>query len=291
MLIIYRDLCASLPSIDRAVSHLREATGSVHEKAVAADKNITIIQNGVGTIIHEFPGLYERIDQVLSHLEELKLNSKSEKAVQPCRTSQGTSIRDFQLALLDKPSVFRSVCDDVGLSSAYPRSTRLNRLSRQCSCKSHTQRHSTFLSSKSLSVSKSTIYTTCHRPECVYWHPFQQSHSMRLTASYMSSILMMTLRATINISTGAGGCSISPSLSYHRIVPNTAPAFSLLTEEKLQGACQNPSEYLATVSNSLIRLFRKGEALPQDVNEEGENILHVSRIIFLPSMPITYFFL
>jgi hypothetical protein len=75
---------------------------------------------------------------------------------------------------------------------------------------------------------------------------------------------------------GAGGFSISPSLRYTRIVPLDSPAFALLninmdnfvTAKEMQ-ACFD------ICIRELSRLYSERKALPHDVDQYGNTILHV----------------
>ena len=88
---------------------------------------------------------------------------------------------------------------------------------------------------------------------------------------------------TVSIKTGAGGMSISPSLSFRMVVPSSSPAFALFNPETFSKALESEListkkrqyETLEHTTQKLLSVFANRQAFPTDLNEYGESLLHV----------------
>lgn len=92
---------------------------------------------------------------------------------------------------------------------------------------------------------------------------------------------------SINLSWGAGGCSISPNLSCDRVVSSYSPIFQLMKENELM--FYNSSETRLTerideLMREIGRLYQDGKASVHDVDALGNNMLHVSHPCSLLSL-------
>ena len=95
---------------------------------------------------------------------------------------------------------------------------------------------------------------------------------------YYSSIIAQVVNASIHLKQGAGGFSISPSLSCIRVVSDDSPAFDLVkTFLREHRFAVEGMEFNVTI-RKLKELFRDGRASPRDVNPCGESLLHVSHL-------------
>jgi hypothetical protein len=115
-----------------------------------------------------------------------------------------------------------------------------------------------------------------HHQACPRYGEFAQEKILSLYLSYCGLFLAAAIKATLSITRGAGGFSISPSLRYTRIVPSDSPSFALLninldnfeTAKEMQ-ACFD------TCIRQLSRLYSERKALPYDVDQYGDTVLHV----------------
>ena len=166
------------------------------------------------------------------------------------------------------------------------RHIRLHSVRRECSCRlrrnfkyfrgSNLWRWCTRSMRESLDavmISSSRL----HNESCPLYSECEQENVLRLNLSYRGTLLAATVMATFTMTRGAGGCSISPGLSYSRVVPSDAPAFALL---KIKINEMGPTKELQVCFDrrirQLSRLYSEKEALPHDVDEYGNTVLHVS---------------
>jgi hypothetical protein len=84
---------------------------------------------------------------------------------------------------------------------------------------------------------------------------------------------------SIDLRWGAGGYSISPSLSCDRVVSSDSPIFRLIDDNfsnlvRMKG--ERLTEHVDILLRSIEQLYQDGKASVHDVDEEGNNIVHVS---------------
>lgn len=86
---------------------------------------------------------------------------------------------------------------------------------------------------------------------------------------------------SIDLSWGAGGCSISPNLSCDRVVSSHSPIFQLIETNcyfAYSGKRSRVIEQIDGLIRDIRQLYQKGKASAHDVDEEGDNIVHVSHL-------------
>ena len=125
-----------------------------------------------------------------------------------------------------------------------------------------------------------------HHPTC---HLFASSPSTTVARFCMKrcgAFLAGALEASISITRGAGGLSISPNLRCARLVSRDSPAFKLVDDLSQKFYVLTPEdmgglEALVDISiHGLALLFRDGKASPYDVDPEGGTLLHVRVLCF-----------
>ena len=101
------------------------------------------------------------------------------------------------------------------------------------------------------------------------------------------TFLAGAIEASMSITRGAGGFSISPGLRFAHVVPANNPAFELLY--RLRDMHFVPGQTISIVElelsletgvQDLTRLFRDGKASPYDVDLQGNTLLHVRLTLF-----------
>lgn len=99
------------------------------------------------------------------------------------------------------------------------------------------------------------------------------------------AFLAGALEASISITRGAGGLSISPNLRCARLVSRDSPAFKLVDHLYPEFYVMSPKymgeleALLDTSIHGLALLFRDGKASPYDVDLEGRTLLHVRVLV------------
>ena len=170
------------------------------------------------------------------------------------------------------------------LISGYRRRKRYQR----CSCKPQHNSAYAMISSESSCYSGTTsipkwmfIFKTESMSHHLGCHLFVRSCSTtvaKICIKRCGAFLSGAIEASIAITRGAGGFSISPGLQCARVVPASNPAFELVDRisnrirETDIGGLQLALE--AGIQD-LARLYRDGKASPYDVDLEGDTLLHV----------------
>lgn len=116
-----------------------------------------------------------------------------------------------------------------------------------------------------------------HHLGCPLYQETEQVRQLAIRLAYSGIILAGAIQASISISRGSGGISISPTLAFIPTVPCNAPAFKVYDVYR-------PYDYSASAlqeaftfrKQELLRLYSEGKAAPWDVDEKGNNVLHVS---------------
>lgn len=215
------------------------------------------------------------------------------------------AINTLQSTLIRKPSLCRSVCDELGSSRIEPikmssileqnasarnhsapsllrhRGFSINRSTR-CSC-----RPSTY----SFKLNGAPGFQKCrqdwgamlntssvnHRKECPLSGYSKSENLLKIRLWYCGRILAQVVEASIHLTRGAGGFSISPNLSFRCVVPSDSVAFKLVKEMMGQFHCHGEQQQILDDGiEALTRLFQGGKASPRDVDVNGNSLLHVN---------------
>lgn len=171
---------------------------------------------------------------------------------------------------------------------------------QRCSCKSKYNSTYTEISSEN-SYFKTTpnlkwkfmfeTESTSHHPACCLFAISSRTTVARFGIKRCGAFLSGAIEASISITRGAGGYSISPGLRCAHVVPANNPAFKLLY--RLHEVYRSYALYetnidqvrvsLETGIQDLARLFHDGRASPYDVDLEGKTLLHVRPTTFVTS--------
>ena len=153
-----------------------------------------------------------------------------------------------------------------------------------CSCTTLTRRRAATYSIGRVKFFKDSVDSSNHSATCPLYIRTETTTTVGFKMGYYGRLLANTVRATISITTGAGGYSINPCLKFHAVVPNSSPAFRLLdhkisreflyTEPLPQS--KTVCDYFNSALKQLYELFQDGRASPTDTNESGQTLLHVT---------------
>ncbi|QSZ31011.1 hypothetical protein DSL72_000572 [Monilinia vaccinii-corymbosi] len=123
-------------------------------------------------------------------------------------------------------------------------------------------------------------HSSSHRITCPYYHLAQQVKA--IGASYMlcSKLLRFSLQATISLTQGAGGFSISPQLKFISVVPNDSPSFKLFDFRSDRNSYPDGILSVEAIMHvkliGLFELYHDGKASAKDVTPEGETIIEAA---------------
>ena len=127
-----------------------------------------------------------------------------------------------------------------------------------------------------------------HHPDCYLFAISSSTNVANIGLKRCGALLSGAIEATISITRGAGGYSISTGLRCAYVVPASNPAFKLLY--RLHEVYRSYALYginikkvklsLETGIQDLARLFRDGKASPYNVDLDGKTLLHVRLTMF-----------
>ncbi len=118
------------------------------------------------------------------------------------------------------------------------------------------------------------IDTSYHEQCCPRRWTAGNTYTLDIRLAFCSMLLSKTVQATISLTRAAGGCSISPKLTFRATVPSDSGAFALLSWKGRYLPQINVDDLLWEVK----KLFLEGKASPTDLDTDGGNLLHVSSL-------------
>lgn len=208
---------------------------------------------------------------------------------------QEKDIKSIQLSLVQKPSLFKKTYDefksreleDMETSAAYgtvtsPSRIRKMRTAKVCPCRLQTSsqqysssRYGNFRKT-SWTVSLHSANTNHHRG-CPHSSLVESSWSLKFRLAYCSRLLARAVQASISLTKGAGGTSLSPNMTFRCLVADDSPAFALMRHPWSWNISVNDIETLVNQQvRSLRQMFQDHKASPYDIDLCGNTLLHVS---------------
>ena len=136
-----------------------------------------------------------------------------------------------------------------------------------------------------------------HHPTCYLFATSSSTTVAKFCVKRCGAFLSGAIEATISITRGAGGFSVSPGLRCAHVVPTNNPAFELVGRLKdiywsFRRRRTDTDEVelsLKTAIQDLARLFHDGKASPYDVDLQGNTLLHVGLMLFATSSHLSLF--
>lgn len=109
-----------------------------------------------------------------------------------------------------------------------------------------------------------------HDEDCQYFVPGGQDEGVGLKLQVGTRSRRWNIMAALNYNNAVGAFSINPTLVFKAIVPNSHPSFGVI------GEIARGETSIEAGLRSIRLLFQNGEAAPNDVDEDGVNVLTVS---------------
>ena len=116
--------------------------------------------------------------------------------------------------------------------------------------------------------------TLVHRPGCP---EVQEEKQIGLKISFGGCLIQGAIQAAMSMTRGAGGFSISPILAFSPVVPSGTGPFRVfrMVDELEEIHASDLRTAFRSWTQELLQLYQAGKASPRDVDEEGNNIMHV----------------
>lgn len=213
-----------------------------------------------------------------------------------------TQLRREVLQLLSKPSFLEAQCDEAvarNTSRREPNSSELEihdgpgrsrRRAKICTCGD-----GTMLTGIQVSIGPlSAFYNSSlpHRRSCPQWSYLERRDNIGFAVS--DRHLRAAIQVGMSVNYGAGALSIGPLLLQRGLRRNDSPAFRVISnirdlypEPAGIGSGWMPvakrdqimfAERLDRGYHDLQRIFNSGEARPEELDEHGNSLLHVSSL-------------
>lgn len=127
-------------------------------------------------------------------------------------------------------------------------------------------------------------FASCTHHKYCPWTSQPRDQAISNTRYYFCALsASRILQCSLLMTRGAGGLSISPTLTFRSTVDRTSPAFALFRPWELidkfstkQNQISTPGAYYKWVAQELNRLFLERRASPSDMDEHGQTLAHVS---------------
>ncbi|TEY59187.1 hypothetical protein BOTCAL_0196g00120 [Botryotinia calthae] len=138
-------------------------------------------------------------------------------------------------------------------------------------------------STRSLQFLRSRIDSGCCRPDCPSRFYFERKNTWELTYSHCSRLFSGILRVRLCIISTAGSLlSISPNITFRRIVSSKSPVFKSMND--IRGRAYKVDSIgvsldMDDVTIQIGKMLANGQASLTDVNRHGESILHMACLI------------
>ena len=125
------------------------------------------------------------------------------------------------------------------------------------------------------------VQSFAHENSCPLSKPFPRVLKRTTSLEFSINMLVRAIRASMTMTRGAGGLSISQKLEVARLVPMDHLAFKVIGRiEPFVGRDINfMNDFAALLRNKITeldKLFCSGAASPHDINTRGETLLHIS---------------
>lgn len=215
---------------------------------------------------------YHIITDELKKLElqnfQLKLCQSPRLLETACNDAQRLGVLDEQL---DTTSLVSSDFTHTPIRSLVPRN--------RCTCTTYLKKAKNF----PVSRSKFSFWhqTSSHNATCLSRCHGRRIQTFGLGLRVCCFILSRAIQATLTVTQGAGGCSISSALKYRAIVLDNSPAFKTVYSAGLEfnrgvDDVQGLQHRIENLLQQLKKLFRDGKASPTDICQNEGSLLHVS---------------
>lgn len=280
-------------SLERSLQSLNANVGHVSEEM---HKALSTVPMSTATIMAE---VFDRkLAEMMSHL--------STESNAPTNINQGQLVMG---RLLSKPRDLKDACDLTSTSVAHtPRPGHLfQQTHRSCDCHTRTVKyHEAKKFGDFFSIKKGTIQRQ-HRPGCEFEADGYGStaHVRAIAYTGLRWILSRSVELSMSWTSGAGGSSISPSITLRPMVDETrSPAFRIINTVSdwfkynmyLLHSEYRVSFWDQTLDHSvraILRTYRGSRCSFYDVNQKGESVLfkwmRVSIYGFLFSFSFLFF--
>lgn len=155
----------------------------------------------------------------------------------------------------------------AGLSARSNSHEGRSRLRHKCTCRLPAPGSAAHIRSK---------YVLFHNSSCLLHAPGKRTMNLLMKRTMCNRLLRLSVLASLQITIGTGGFSISPKLEFRPVVPEDSLAFILLRSVGSRLKQGSNTYVIRDANRRLFELFREGEASPSDTLADGTTILHVS---------------
>jgi hypothetical protein len=201
----------------------------------------------------------QRVDNIEAKVDQLSLAIRS-----------NSPLKD-EMDDIQRSTASKSPCFDIS-EMVLKKESRIDSVTTQkCSCKSWY----TSAASWNLGFIRGTFKERSrHYPTCPMFEVTQrtQRRAVRICLPFLRPATAYYV--SFDVLVGAGGTRLQHRMVCRRVIPRDSPSFQLLRSEGLRPT----ADHINSIRTSLAAMFANGELFANDVDENGETLLHVSFI-------------
>jgi len=261
-----------------AVSAVRTAVGDLAIPINTIQSKLPLMQDSIDKFIPQImPQINLAIESQLQVQMETIRQSLEEKELAAVR--RHNTINELLSQLTTPNSGYTSVV--AKLASKPSVVAELGSYISTCSCLVRKSTTSKNLHFGSFYLRDNVVTSKSHEEECpIYVANLKPSRRRTLSFTGIIKSVNSAIILSFCAKTGAGGLSVSPSLTYFGVVNgNTAPAFRVLNSLLGVASYDTPKAhtllYFKPVLRKLQEVFSSGRARPTDVTQHGGSLLHL----------------
>jgi hypothetical protein len=228
-------------------------------------------------------GIFQELQVTRSGVSELG------ETVRRVELSLGALLTKEDLGrVISKPGQLRELCDIVETTPGFTASKhstyspRVNLALRTCVCRKRVIRSRQALLWGPWQAFSQTSTTHDHFPDCIYHSPGATISSARWAVAFrgLQRLLGRAVEVSFSYSFGAGGCSLSPGLTYYPTIDRRRdPAFRIMgliswACERVDGREPGLGDFFEQCMENMALLYRRGKASPRAVDLYGRGVLH-----------------
>jgi hypothetical protein len=196
--------------------------------------------------------------------------------VMPFERNPRFTIHESELERLEKLLSQSSQTTNVAIKGQSSLSCIMENVENLCNCRQVIVQRASRIIFTGLKFFSQTALL--HRQDCLYFRNQKVTKKMGLRIIQPNKLVGAVIEVSCTLQSGAGDLSISPYLALRGFSRKNSPAFALFEEFGWGKVVTLPQQLssMRQIPTRLNLLFSTGEASPNETNEFGETLLHVS---------------
>ena len=192
-------------------------------------------------------------------------------------SEQNAQTRTLQCQLIAKPALLNQVYQRTQSESVHTGNdaSRLRSSVSVCTCRNSSRRRTPAKRGLFFEYTQRAL----HQGGCPFYIEGMLQRRTQIKLSYRLTLMSRSVQIVADLTTGAGGNSISTNVDWIPIVSSSSPAMQLMyqLEDGFYDGT-NPAALLEDTRTRLMKLISQGQAHPRETNEHGYTLLWVTAL-------------